>query len=307
MSILQKFKSNGKLLLTGEYTVLDGAVSLAVPTRLGQSLQIHQTQEFSNKLVWTAYKSDGKLWFKTVLDINSNKIHETTNLNFSKQLLHIFREAQKLGSTKFENKVGYECITRLDFPENWGLGTSSTLINNIAQWTKVNPYKLLEKTFGGSGYDIACAEAYTPITYQLIENEVKKIEKVEISSAITENLLFIYLNQKQNSREGIQHYKQKTKSENLIDAVSKITREIIDPKITFNQFRILISEHEQLISEFINIDTVKKVLFSDYPGVVKSLGAWGGDFIMAEKLECSETYFKNKGYEVIKSYKDLIL
>ena len=31
------FYSNGKLLLTSEYVVLDGAIALAIPTRLGQS------------------------------------------------------------------------------------------------------------------------------------------------------------------------------------------------------------------------------------------------------------------------------
>ena len=34
----QTFYSNGKLLLTGEYVVLDGAKALAVPTRFGQNL-----------------------------------------------------------------------------------------------------------------------------------------------------------------------------------------------------------------------------------------------------------------------------
>jgi mevalonate kinase len=306
LSVLQKFKSNGKLLLTGEYTVLDGALSLALPARLGQSLEVYEMEKHPKKTVWIAYKNDGKLWFKTVLDIHDNKIEETTNLNFSKKLLHIFKQVQKLRSVKFQNHVGYEFTTRLDFPENWGLGTSSTLINNIAQWAQVNPYKLLEKTFGGSGYDIACANANTPITYQLKEDELKNINKVELSSEITENLIFIYLNQKQNSREGIQHYKQRKKSQRLIDDISKITQKITNSKITFNQFRTLISEHEQMISEFIKLDPVKKVLFNDYPGFIKSLGAWGGDFIMAEKFEFTEEYFKNKGYDVIKNYKDLI-
>ena len=32
-----RFYSNGKLLITGEYVILDGALSLAVPSLLGQS------------------------------------------------------------------------------------------------------------------------------------------------------------------------------------------------------------------------------------------------------------------------------
>ncbi|MCT6868379.1 MAG: GYDIA family GHMP kinase [Apibacter sp.] len=306
MSIFQKFKSNGKLLLTGEYTVLDGALSLAIPTRLGQSLLVKEADKLHHKIVWKAHKNDGKLWFKTILDIRSNKIEETDNINFSKRLLHIFQEANKLGSKKFKNNFGYECTTQLDFPENWGFGTSSTLINNIAHWAKVDPYKLLENTFGGSGYDIACANAITPITYQLKENSSSRVEKVMLSKEITDHLLFVYLNQKQDSREGIQQYKQRTKSEFLLDAISKITREISNPKITFTHFSNLILEHEQMISQFINIQPVKERLFSDYPGFIKSLGAWGGDFIMVEKLEISDDYFKKKGYNVIKRYNEII-
>jgi hypothetical protein len=43
----QTFYSNGKLLLTGEYVVLDGAEALALPTRFGQNLKVKQgvTQE----------------------------------------------------------------------------------------------------------------------------------------------------------------------------------------------------------------------------------------------------------------------
>ena len=32
------FYSNGKLLITGEYVVLDGAKALALPTKYGQNL-----------------------------------------------------------------------------------------------------------------------------------------------------------------------------------------------------------------------------------------------------------------------------
>ena len=38
----QTFYSNGKLLITGEYVVLDGAKALALPTKFGQSLVVKQ-------------------------------------------------------------------------------------------------------------------------------------------------------------------------------------------------------------------------------------------------------------------------
>ena len=47
---MQNYYSNGKLLLTGEYVVLDGALSLAIPTRYGQSLTIEPIND--SKLIW---------------------------------------------------------------------------------------------------------------------------------------------------------------------------------------------------------------------------------------------------------------
>ena len=29
--------------------------------------------------------------------------------------------------------MGFSIVTKLDFPNNWGLGTSSTLINNVSK------------------------------------------------------------------------------------------------------------------------------------------------------------------------------
>jgi hypothetical protein len=34
------FYSNGKLLITGEYLILDGAKGLALPTKMGQNLSV---------------------------------------------------------------------------------------------------------------------------------------------------------------------------------------------------------------------------------------------------------------------------
>ena len=39
------FYSNGKLLLTGEYVVLDGATALAIPTKYGQYLEISASEK----------------------------------------------------------------------------------------------------------------------------------------------------------------------------------------------------------------------------------------------------------------------
>ena len=50
--------SNGKLLISGEYVILDGALSLAVPTLFGQYLEILEND--SKYIIWTSKNSDGK-------------------------------------------------------------------------------------------------------------------------------------------------------------------------------------------------------------------------------------------------------
>ena len=37
---MQRFYSNGKLLLSGEYLILDGATGLALPTKTGQEMLV---------------------------------------------------------------------------------------------------------------------------------------------------------------------------------------------------------------------------------------------------------------------------
>ena len=153
---MQHFRSNGKLLLTAEYLVLDGAKALALPTQLGQSLSIEPID--SNRIEWKSYDEQNEIWFKEEFVINELKTSSTVPSNsVSERLLQILKAALELNPDFLENDSGYSIKTQQDFNRHCGLGTSSTLINNIAQWANVDAYVLLEKTFGGSGYDIACA------------------------------------------------------------------------------------------------------------------------------------------------------
>mgnify|MGYP003959591373 FL=1 len=72
-------------------------------------------------------------------------------------------------------------------------------------------------------------------------------------------------------------------------------------------FNDLIYSHEQIISKLISKKPIKKELFDNFSGEIKSLGAWGGDFIMASCEEDPSNYFKNKGYSTIFKYTDIII
>ena len=309
---MKEFYSNGKLLLTGEYFVLEGVKSLAVPTTCGQDLTVESIQE--PQLIWKSYTNAGECWLEAIFDLPKLRLvsadFETNedggNDTLAENLMQILQEAKKLNPEFLNSKKGFLVKTNLTFPKNWGLGTSSTLINNLANWAAINPYNLLENTFGGSGYDIACAKHNTPILYAKV-GQIPIIEKVEFKPSFKEQLFFIYLNKKQNSREGIQRFKNLKGSITLeSQQISALTDAFLscDNVIDFEK---LMAEHERIVSKTIQLETVQKLLFSDYFGQTKSLGAWGGDFILATGNSDSPNYFKQKGFETVIPFQDLIL
>ena len=62
-----------------------------------------------------------------------------------------------------------------------------------------------------------------------------------------------------------------------------------------------------MVSKTIQLKTVQEQLFSDYFGQTKSLGAWGGDFILATGNGDTPDYFNKKGLQTVIPYQDLIL
>ncbi|CAM1350851.1 GYDIA family GHMP kinase [Tenacibaculum crassostreae] len=307
-----QYYSNGKLLLTGEYVVLDSAKALAVPTKFGQDLTVEPIKE--SQLIWGSFTHTGECWFEAVFDLPKLRLTSATfnsdkdgSAEFIAETLHdILQEAQKLNPDFLTSEHGYIVKTNLTFPQNWGLGSSSTLINNIATWANVNPFTLLWNAFSGSGYDIACAKYNSPILYQLKEKQ-PFIEEVNFNPTFAEELFFVHLNQKQNSREGIAHYKKhKKKALALIPEINELTQEFLHTETSKDLNKIIV-EHEKIISSIIKLKPIKETTFSDYFGEVKSLGAWGGDFVLATGNEDSKRYFQQKGYNTILPYKEMIL
>ncbi len=303
---MKSFYSNGKLLLTGEYAVLDGALSLAVPTIYGQSLDIEAITE--SKLIWKSLDKHENIWFETTFNITDNEVlsSDRNDNAISERLIQILNTAKQLNPDFLNSKNGFKAITKLDFPRNWGLGTSSTLINNIAQWANIDAYKLLEATFGGSGYDIACAQHDTSITYQL-ENGNPLAKLVDFHPSFKDCLYFVYLNKKQNSRDGIKHYNaHKGNLHTIIEDINTITTQIIASN-SLKGFELLITQHEEIISKLTKQHTIKALLFNDFKGSMKSLGAWGGDFILVASQENPTPYFNQKGFETVIPYADMVL
>ncbi|NER18212.1 GYDIA family GHMP kinase [Spongiivirga citrea] len=297
---MKVFKSQGKLLLTAEYLVLDGAKALAIPTSYGQDLTVIENGFDGFK--WESLNRFGTCWFYCHFD-ESLKITKTNDQEIAERLLQILEVIKKLNPRTFST-IGLQFTSKLDFDRNWGLGSSSTLVNNLAQWAGVNPYELLNETFTGSGYDIACASAKNAIFYQL-ENEQPVIENANFDPVFKDSLYFVHLNQKQDSRAGIKHYRSNRKEHLPIDEINEIGK-LFCAANTLGDFQKLITQHENIISKTIDLSPVKDKLFSDYQGAIKSLGAWGGDFMLAAGNDNTMDYFKEKGYETVIKYTEMV-
>ncbi len=305
---MSHYHSHGKFLLTGEYLVLKGALALALPLKLGQSLEVKSIETNKGILRWEAYRPERK-WFSATLQRDFFENFSTDSPEKTFGLIRILEAVKQLNPNAFERN-DLKFTTHLDFDPEWGLGSSSTLIANLAQWANINPYDLLKLTFGGSGYDIACATAEQPIYYQFIEGQ-PKTEIVDFHPPFADRLFFVYQGRKQSSSKEVKAFLEKANPVDLqkdIEAISEISRAV--PKCeTLDEFCLLLQCHERIISRCIGQTPVQKH-FPDFGGTLKSLGAWGGDFILAA-TEWTENqvrdYFKKQGLEVVFGYRDMVL
>lgn len=294
-------------MLTGEYFVLDGALALALPTKLGQRLKVAEN-ESGNFLDWQSLDSEGNTWFASRFLLPELSALGGTDGKICLRLETLLKTAHLLNPS-FPGSKGVKASTFLEFPQAWGLGSSSTLVFLLSQWAEANPFDLLKNTFGGSGYDIACAGANGPILYQKRTGEAFW-EAVSFAPPFRENLYFVYLNKKQNSREGIARYREKVKnSPHLLDEISKLSAQILTAS-SLADFEQIIAQHETIIGDALKLQRAKPLYFPDYWGEIKSLGAWGGDFVLAtgnRTFDETKNYFQSKGHDIIFKYADLIL
>ena len=302
---MKSYRSNGKLFLIGEYVVMDGAKAFALPTKFGQCLVVEESKLFENRIEWKALKHDDSIWFETVLELDSLEVLSSTNDKLSASLQSILLQAKNLNPNFFKNKNGFLVTTQLEYPQEWGLGSSSTLIDLISKWITIDPFELNKLTFNTSGYDIACAHHNQPILFQ---NQPKiEVEELDLNWDFKDKLFFVYLNQKQNTQAVVgNHYKNKPKDWDLIHSLSDfVLKATTVEKLT--DFELILNEFQDKLGDFMQIDQPKALYFPDYKGTVKSLGAWGGDFVLVTYRDGMEDYFKSKGYHTIIPFSEMIL
>lgn len=301
-----KYYANGKLLLTAEYFVLDGAWALALPTKYGQSLSVKETPSGQHDVYWKSWDADQTIWFEARYQ-GTDYIKGTDN-QVGNKLSEILQYCKQSNPDFLAHQSSIEVSTQLSFPRNWGLGTSSTLIYNLAKWANIDPYQLQFQAFGGSGYDIACAGASGAILYQKLANQ-PHVNVVAFDPPYKKQLYFVYLGKKQNSRAGIARYRQKVGTQpSLITTMTKLTEAFLEVT-ALTEFDHLIDKHENLVAQTLALPKSKDLYFSDFWGAIKSLGAWGGDFILATSNKdelTTKQYFKSKGFDTILTYEEMI-
>ena len=331
----QQFRSNGKFMLTGEYLVLKGATALALPLKLGQSLDVDTLGSDDNRIYWEAYKpsavsnqqsaiskdtshnsrltDQGVMpWFYVILNKCDFSIIETDDKEKAERLSNILSKVKSLNENVFNDSHDYRFSTLLDFDPQWGLGSSSTLINNVSEWANINPYQLLDSTFKGSGYDIACAKADGPIFYQVNRQQTtdnRLVASVSFNPEFKDNLYFVYQGHKQNSANEVKTFLDKNKDYTKeIESISEISK-IIPEVTTLRDFCYFIKVHEEIMEKCLERKRIK-TYYSDFEGEMKSLGAWGGDFFLIATEwdeEKVKHYFNNKGLNTIIKYQNIVL
>jgi hypothetical protein len=134
--------------------------------------------------------------------------------------------------------------------------------------------------------------------------------EVQFDPSFKEQLYFVYLGKKQDSSEGIRFYREKMSAvqNDLVIKLSSITREMMNAK-NLEEFDFLLSGHEKIVSQTLEMPTAKEKHFSNFWGEIKSLGAWGGDFVLATSSKSSEEtkkYFTDNGYDVVIPYSQMV-
>lgn len=312
----QVYYGHGKLLLSGEYFVLDGALGLALPMRYGQSLTVKYRPSYEPILTWRSYDVNNQCWLESRFEFWRFRCLDENPGPEALMLQEIFQQVRRQNPHFLRDEVAVDVETYLEFPRHWGLGSSSTLIYNIAQWAYISPFELLFNTYGGSGHDIACAQSDGPILYQK-SSKTPLWAPINFNPSFKENLFFLYLGHKASTSEQIKTFRKiNYNKEKIVPLVSELTQAMA-AAMTLEDFSLALRHHEEIVSSVLGVAPIKHRLFPEYAGEIKSLGAWGGDFALVtipsngkdvnDAVENARSYFRQLGHGTLLAFNELAL
>jgi len=292
--------SNGNLLISGEYFVLIGAKALAIPLKYGQQMSVEPVDDDKKTIHWVTYELDNR-WFEAKFNSDNLEILYSNDLEKAFWLQNLLQRIKKNNPETINNNKSFRVTCEIQFNTQWGWGSSSSLICNLASWAGTDPFTLHKTVAKGSGYDIAASLSNSPIFFQIIE-EQPEIVQARFNPAFRDSIHFVHLGMKQNTEKSIiSNYKSILRSKQEITAISELTEKIAKEE-NLHEFMRHIAEHEKIVSKALNMTRIKDSFFSDFNGEIKSLGSWGGDFVLAAshlEEEKVRQYFYDKGLKTI--------
>lgn len=282
---MRSYFTHGKVMLAGEYAVMAGVEALALPVKQGQWMNVWESEsnDGSSKLVWQAKDHLKQVWFECRVDMNALELTQSTDVDAGKTNLLLLAEIKEKRPQLFENKT-LRIETELDFDRSFGLGSSSTLINNISLWSGIDPFYLQQKAFGGSGYDVAAGRMGKPVVYW-VANEKANWSPWQLSPELTAGWVLAFPGTKQNSRYSLQDKKSAIagiKNDTvLLQQLNAIVEAIKQPR-SLPLLEAMLEMWQALLSQRLDLPRAYEDLGIDpvQGGLCKWLGAWGGDVLL---------------------------
>jgi len=291
------FTAHGKLLLTGEYAITQGARGIAMPTHFGQHLSV-ESHQGPEHVLWEALDHENQQWFTAGFDHEGRLLH-TSSKGIAETLQGFLAPIRK--SKAWNATVHVQ--TRVDFPRLWGLGTSSTLCALLAQWAEMDTLSY-RKLHGGSGYDLACAQANGAIAYSLVDG-VPEVLPVQLPEVL-QSVVFVYRGAKQQTHSSLKLVERKPFSKGQCKEITQLSEAFLRAN-SLKELESIIEQHELLIANHLGLERAFEGPFQGIHGQVKSLGGWGGDFVMLTRFEENRQWLKTNGFNTIIPFETMAL
>ncbi len=300
MSCDKKYWIPGKLMLAGEYAVLKGATALSVPTKYGQTFCFSPQEEGCT--VSTKFREE--LVFQGCFDGNGKVVatSDESKGNFISSVLKAIYDLTR------KDLPAFNLMIQSDFPLEWGLGSSSAFLTGMSRYLHIDVMELNEHLGHSSGYDVATQWHQQPILYKRM-NEKPQILPVSLDYAFANSLYFVWTGKKRSTAESVKQHKHKLNRNDLVRSIDPFVTQMAFAT-TLDGFANALQAHESFMSQILAEATLKDKVshLSDIP--VKSLGAWGGDFILLvwqkDPHELKQL-IEEAGFDTLIPWKDMVL
>ena len=107
-----KIFSPGKLLLTSEYVVLDGALALAIPTKWGQEFYFEEIEDGESLIYWTALHQHQQ-WLESKIDYKNGIILSTNIPDSAQFVLKVLMKVKEISTIQLQDNSSYSITTNL--------------------------------------------------------------------------------------------------------------------------------------------------------------------------------------------------